>query len=531
MRGGRPLGLAVVSSSDRGASVLRHGRVHANGIEFGFLEAGSGPLALCLHGFPDSAYTWRHLLPELAGAGFRAVAPFMRGYAPTALAADGCYQLGALVADAVALHEALNGDERAVLIGHDWGAETAYGAAAVAPERWRRLVTIAIAPAALDERIFGDYQQLKRFFYLFLMKAPRAESVIAADDMAFLDRLWQDWSPGYDAAEDLLNAKQCLRDPSNLAAAIAYYRAEEPGLHAVEATDPYAAEHAALLRCPPADPLSPRGSRRLVDVELFRRRASPRLWLSNGHHRRGRPFSPPRTGRRGERAHPRLGRLVGGPPGGEAIVDGLVPQPHRVQDRVVHVRVRLHAGEAPGARTGGRHGCALARVIVGRPVHGELKVGPGDGERPVFGGHLVARFVLCVDVLDCQPTSLVVAGHEEQRPGVTRRKSQRYVDRLVERGSGGDRLLGVVLVGELVDAFLLDEEEEAVAVAGEDAERLRRHLIERDDGLEHNVSLAFGSLLEHLLVGKEAKQLPRTAPAQLRRGRRRTRIRAAARAR
>ena len=64
-------------------------------------------------------------------------------------------QLGALVAEAVALHDALNGDEPAVLIGHDWGAEAAYGAAAVAPERWRRIVTIAMAPAALDERIFG----------------------------------------------------------------------------------------------------------------------------------------------------------------------------------------------------------------------------------------------------------------------------------------------------------------------------------------------------------------------------------------
>ena len=62
------------------------------------------------------------------------------------------------------------------------------------------------------------------------MKTPRAESVIAADDMAFLDRLWQDWSPGYDATEDLRNAKRCLRDPQNLAAAIAYYRADEPGL-------------------------------------------------------------------------------------------------------------------------------------------------------------------------------------------------------------------------------------------------------------------------------------------------------------
>ena len=153
-------------------------------------------------------------------------------------------------------------------------------------------------------------------------------------------------------------------------------------------------------------------------------------------------------------------------------------------------------------------------MIVGRPVHRELKVRAGDGERPVFGRHVVTRLVLFVDVLDGQPTGLVVACHEEQRAGVARGESQRYVDRLVESGSGGDRLLRVVVVGELVDALLLDEEEEAVAVAGEDAQRLRRHLVEGDDGLIE-VSLAFGSLLEHLLVCKEAKQPPRTALAQL----------------
>src|SRR6516164_1935958 len=151
---------------------LRRTAVRANDLEFGLLEAGSGPLALCLHGFPDTAWTWEHLLPALAGAGFHAVAPFMRGYAPTAVPADGAYQLGALVADAVALHEVLGGDGNAVLIGHDWGAEAAYGAAAHAPGRWRRLVTLAVPPAALDRVLFGDYEQLKRFFYLFMFRDP-----------------------------------------------------------------------------------------------------------------------------------------------------------------------------------------------------------------------------------------------------------------------------------------------------------------------------------------------------------------------
>jgi hypothetical protein len=91
-----------------GAGVAMIGRarmVRANGLEFGLLEAGTGPLALCLHGFPDSAHTWRHLLPELAEAGFHAVAPFLRGYAPTAVPDDGRYGIGALVADTVALHQ------------------------------------------------------------------------------------------------------------------------------------------------------------------------------------------------------------------------------------------------------------------------------------------------------------------------------------------------------------------------------------------------------------------------------------------
>ena len=179
---------------------VRSATVRANGLQFGVLEAGSGPLALCLHGFPDTADTWRHLLPVLAGAGFRAVAPFTRGYAPTEVPADGAYHVGALVADAVALHEALGGDGDAVLIGHDWGAEAAYGAAAFAPGRWRRLVTLAVPPAALDEVLFSDYEQLKRFFYLFMFRDPAgfAEIVVARDDMAFLDRLWRDWSPGFE---------------------------------------------------------------------------------------------------------------------------------------------------------------------------------------------------------------------------------------------------------------------------------------------------------------------------------------------
>jgi pimeloyl-ACP methyl ester carboxylesterase len=249
---------------------VRPATVRANGLQFGVLEAGSGPLALCLHGFPDAAFTWRHLLPALAGAGFHAVAPFMRGYAPTAVPADGAYHLGALVADAVALHEVLGGDANAVLIGHDWGAEAAYGAAAFAPGRWRRLVTLAVPPAALDEVLFSDYEQLKRFFYLFMFTDPAgyAETAVARDDLAFLDKLWRDWSPGFQPGEHLAGAKDCLRQPANLAAALGYYRAAGG---APETGARYAAEQEAVGRQAPQPTLYLHGARDgCIGVDLVR---------------------------------------------------------------------------------------------------------------------------------------------------------------------------------------------------------------------------------------------------------------------
>ena len=99
------------------------GTVDANGLEFHYLEAGSGPLALCVHGFPDSPWSYRYLLPELAKAGYRAVSAFNRGFAPTQLPADRHHiHTSMMVADVLALHEALGGDGDAVLLAHDWGA-------------------------------------------------------------------------------------------------------------------------------------------------------------------------------------------------------------------------------------------------------------------------------------------------------------------------------------------------------------------------------------------------------------------------
>lgn len=220
---------------------ISEGRTTVNDVELAHLEAGSGPLALCLHGFPDSAWTYRHLLPALADAGFRAVAPFMRGYAPSAVPADGRYQTAVLALDACALHECLGGDDEAVIVGHDWGAMATYIAANHEPDRWRRVVTMAVPPAGAVAGGFLRYEQLKKSWYMFFFQHGLADVVVGMDDLAFIDGLWADWSPGYDGSEDIAHVKDALRDPAHLAAALGYYRATlgdvgvDPALNDVQA--------------------------------------------------------------------------------------------------------------------------------------------------------------------------------------------------------------------------------------------------------------------------------------------------------
>jgi pimeloyl-ACP methyl ester carboxylesterase len=116
-------------------------------------------------------------------------------------------------------------------------------------------VTLAVPPAALDEVLFNDYDQLKRFFYLFMFRDPAgfAEAVVARDEMSYLDKLWRDWSPGFQSGEHLARVKQCLRQPANLAAALGYYRAAvaDPAGGEQGAGARYAAEQQAVGRQAP----------------------------------------------------------------------------------------------------------------------------------------------------------------------------------------------------------------------------------------------------------------------------------------
>jgi pimeloyl-ACP methyl ester carboxylesterase len=105
-------------------------------------------------------------------------------------------------------------------------------------------------PLALTGRAFGSYDQLKLFWYQFFFRLPMAEQVVAGDDLAFIDRLWADWSPGFQAGDQLEHAKAALRPEGHLSAALGYYRAlYDPGLH-----DPELAEYQQALLAPTTQP-------------------------------------------------------------------------------------------------------------------------------------------------------------------------------------------------------------------------------------------------------------------------------------
>jgi len=203
---------------------FQRGTVQANGITFHYLAIGSGPLVLCLHGFPDNAFTYRYLGPVLAEAGFRVVAPFMRGYAPTGRPKDERYQSVLLAQDAAALITALGAPD-AYVVGHDWGALATYGAAALAPERVRKIVTIAAAhPATLLGALATNYDMIKGGWHAYFFQMPFAEQAVMANDYEFVEKWWRDASPEYDPREVMESVKETFRQPGVVTAAINYYR-------------------------------------------------------------------------------------------------------------------------------------------------------------------------------------------------------------------------------------------------------------------------------------------------------------------
>ncbi len=160
--------------------------IEANAIRFAYTEEGQGPLILLFHGYPETARSWKIVQHRLAGAGYRVVAPYMRGYPPTAFAHD--YSVPALGQDIVALIDAL-GAKSAIVIGHDWGASAAYAAAAAAPEKITKLVAIALPHA---RALAGDPSVFLEAPHFLYYQLPWAERLVWSNDFAHIKRLYRE---------------------------------------------------------------------------------------------------------------------------------------------------------------------------------------------------------------------------------------------------------------------------------------------------------------------------------------------------
>lgn len=200
-------------------------RITANGVDFAYLEKGEGPLVLCLHGFPDHAPTWEPLLDALAEAGFRGVAPWMRGYSPTSTPDNGKYHTQYLALDALALTDALASDDEAYIVGSDWGAGAVHAAVPHKPGRYRKCVTLAVPPqAAMGASFLSSPDQWKRSWYIWFFGTPLADIAFPMNDFAIIDKLWADWSPGFDPGEAFMRALKDVYAVDGGQAAMGYYR-------------------------------------------------------------------------------------------------------------------------------------------------------------------------------------------------------------------------------------------------------------------------------------------------------------------
>lgn len=188
----------------------------------------SGDAVVLLHGFPDTNRTMARQVGSLGAAGYRAVAPMLRGYEPSSQPDrdTGTYHPVRAADDLVALAETLDGPVHAV--GHDWGSVVVQAATLAAPQQFLSATLIAVAPMVESApRILRTPGQFLNSAYMLLFQARGlSEWIVARDDFAFVDALWRRWSPGWDPDSDYLAAvKETLAQPGVLTAALSYYRA------------------------------------------------------------------------------------------------------------------------------------------------------------------------------------------------------------------------------------------------------------------------------------------------------------------
>lgn len=214
--------------------------VKTDRLDFPALTAGTGPVVVCWHGFPDHPMTFAQLAEHLVAAGRRVVMPFLRGFHPNTFDALTYSDGVTLAADAAAVAEALGGVD---MIGHDVGAGMVYRTAAAWPDRLRNGVTIAIPPPDAMGQLLADPAQQQRLFYLFMFTIEGVAEAVLNRDRSLIDHLWSTWSPSLtmdDAYRNLVH--KMYGHPNYIESVLRIYRANFDPTRA----DPALAEYAGV---------------------------------------------------------------------------------------------------------------------------------------------------------------------------------------------------------------------------------------------------------------------------------------------
>ena len=192
-----------------------------------YVERGTGPTVVLLHGFPECWWSWRHQIAPLADAGFRVIAPDLRGYGETDK--QGPYDLDTLTRDVCELIESLGAGPTAHVVGHDWGGAVAWHLAANRPERVDRLVVLNCPhPAAMKEVLLTNPRQLLRSWYMFFFQVPGLpEWLLTRNDAAQVVRQLRGIAIDTTnfSLEELRPLRDAIQRPGAVAAMIGWYRA------------------------------------------------------------------------------------------------------------------------------------------------------------------------------------------------------------------------------------------------------------------------------------------------------------------
>ena len=203
------------------AITLPHITIDTN--EYGSPE---GTPVLLLHGFPDAPVSWRALIDRWSGPPVRFIVPALRGYGRTTITAEDARsgEIAALADDALLLLHALK-IERAVVVGHDWGARAAYAAAALQPDRIQAVVGLASEYVAYRNSGELPYSQAHDYWYQWFFHTPQGEQSLTRNRARLCGYLWKVWSPAWHFAEkELSEAAEAWNNPQFVATVLSYYR-------------------------------------------------------------------------------------------------------------------------------------------------------------------------------------------------------------------------------------------------------------------------------------------------------------------